>query len=126
MSIIFNNTVSSNETILLIKNSAKQIYQIYCSSVDSNPDVNLTLYDTSTLIPLSSDFNSFIQKTCNLSLCINILQVNFQFTDNRFDNMTSFTCSANSTNPEVPLTASITQDVSVVIQSKFRGSSGLI
>ena len=121
MSIIFNKTiVSSNQTILFIKNSAKQTYQVYCSSVNSNPDVNLTLYDTNTLIPLSSEFNYFTQKSCNisLSLCTNILQVNFQFTDDRFDNMTSFTCTANSSNPEVPLTTSISQNVSVIIQGR--------
>ena len=119
MSILFNKTiVNSNQTILFIKNSAKQTYQIYCSSANSNPDVNLTLYDTNTLIPLSSEFNSFTQKSCNLSLCLNILQVNFQFTDDRFDNMTSFTCAANSSNPEVPLATSINQNVSVIIQGR--------
>ena len=119
MSIIFNNTlVSSNKTITLIKNSAQQTYQIYCSSSYSNPDVNLTLYDTNSLISLSSSSNSFIQKSCNFSLCQNILKVDFQFKDDRFNNMTSFTCAANSINPQVPLVSTISQNVSVIIQGK--------
>jgi hypothetical protein len=119
MRIIFNNTlVSSNKTITLIKNSAQQIYQIYCSSSNSNPDVNLTLYDTNSLIPLTSGSNYFIQKSCNLSLCQNVLKVDFQFKDDRFNNMTSFTCAANSSNPAVQLVSSISQNVSVIIQGK--------
>ena len=119
MNILFNTQiVRDNQTISLWKNASNPIYQIVCLSSDSNPDVNLTLYDTNSLIPLSTSSNSVIQNSCNISnLCRNILQVNFQFTDNKFDDMTSISCVANSSNPQVPLTASISRNVSVKIPS---------
>jgi len=115
MALIFNSQiVYQNQTINLFKNNLT--YQIVCTSINSNPSVNLSLYDTNSLIPLATSSNSVTQKTCNqTNLCTNILQVNFRFTDNRFDNMTSFTCSANSSDPRVPLSSSITQNVTVLI-----------
>jgi len=122
MNIIFSNQlIYSNQTISLAKNSSNLIYQITCSSVDSNPDVNLTLYDTNSLISLSNNLNSVVLKTCNdsIHLCSNTLQVNFQFVDNRFDNMNSLTCAVNSTNPQVPLIETISRNVTVKIPSNF-------
>jgi len=118
MSIIYNNQiVNANQTISLTKDLTKNTtYQIICASIDSNPDVNLTLYDTNSLIPLSTNSNSFVQNSCNqTNLCRNILQVNFQFTDNKFDSLTSITCAANSSNPQVSLSTSINRNVSVII-----------
>ena len=123
MNIIFNNQiVYANQTISLTKDSTTNpIYQIVCLSTDSNPDVNLTLYDTNSLISLSTSSNSAVQKTCNTTnLCRNILQVNFQFNnDTRFDSMNSLTCTANSTNPQVTLSASVSRNVSVTITRNF-------
>lgn len=118
MSIIYNNQiVNANETISLTKDLTKNTtFKIICSSIDSNPDVNLTLYDTNSLIPLSTNSNSFVQNSCNqTNLCRNILQVNFQFTDNKFDSLTSITCAANSSNPQVSLSTSINRNVSVTL-----------
>jgi len=118
MTIIFNNaSVYANQTILLTKNSLT--YKIICASVDSNPDVNLTLYDTNSLISLSTSSNSILQNSCNSNLCTNILQVNFQFTDNSFDSMTSLTCAANSSNPLVPLRETISRNVTVILPRKI-------
>ena len=119
MSIIFNNQiVNSNQTISLTKNATT--YQIACVSIDSNPDVNLSLYDTNSLISLSTSSNSVLQNSCNqTNLCRNILQVNFQFTDNKFDSMTSLTCAANSSNPQVSLSTSIKRNVSVSVPRKI-------
>ena len=118
MAIVFNSaSVLSNQTILLTKNSLT--YKIICASVDSNPDVNLTLYDTNSLISLSTSSNSILQTSCNSSLCTNILQVNFQFTDNSFDSMTSLTCAANSSNSLVPLRETITRNVTVILPRKL-------
>jgi hypothetical protein len=118
MAIFFNSAnVLSNQTILLTKNSLS--YKIICASVDSNPDVNLTLYDTNSLIPLSTSSNSILQNSCNSSLCTNILQVDFQFIDNRFDSMTSLTCAANSSNSLVPLRETITRNVTVLLPRKL-------
>ena len=118
MNIIFNNqVVSSNQTISLTKDLTKNsIYQIICASIDSNPDVNISLYDTNSLISLSTSSNSVLQNSCNQpNLCRNILQVNFQLTDNKFDSMTSLTCAANSSNPQVSLNTSISRNVSVTL-----------
>jgi len=118
MTLIFNNLpVDPNQTILLTKNST--IYTFFCASVISKPDVNLTLYDSNSLIPLSTPSNSFLENSCNGSLCTNILRVDFQFTDNSFDNMVSLTCAANSSNALVPLTATISRNVTVVLPRKF-------
>ena len=120
MIIIFNNQIASqNQTITLFKN--KLTYQIVCSSVNSNPNVNLKLYDTNSLTSLSTSSNSVLLNACNstTNLCNSILQVNFQFTDNRFDNMTSLTCAANSSNPNIPLFNFVSRNVSVFIPGKF-------
>jgi hypothetical protein len=118
MTLIFNNLlVDPNQTILLTKNST--IYTFFCASVNSKPDVNLTLYDSNSLIPLSTPSNSFLENSCNGSLCTNILRVDFQFTDNSFDNMVSLTCAANSSNALVPLTATISRNVTVELPRKF-------
>lgn len=117
MSLIFNNSVvNSNQTIILTKNN--QTYTIVCASINSNPDVSLSLFDANSLISLSTASNSILQNVCNSSLCTNILQVSFQLTDNAFDNLTSLTCSANSKNSTVPLYTSISRNVSVIIPRK--------
>ena len=118
MILFFNNlTVDSNQAIFLAKNSST--YKFICSSINSKPDVNLTLYDSNSLISLSTPSNSFLTNSCNASLCTNILQVNFQFTDNTFDNMVSLTCAANSSNALVPLTATISRNTTVFLPRKF-------
>ena len=122
MNLVFNSQiVYSNQTISLTKTPQNQVYQITCISTDSNPDVNLTIYDTNSLIPLSTSSNSVLQNSCNTTtkLCRNILQIDFRFTDNIFDNMTSITCAVNSSNPQVPLTATISRNASVIIPRKY-------
>ena len=119
MVLIFNNQlISSNQTISFFKNSLN--YQFVCSSIDSNPDVNLSLYDTNSLISLATNANSVIQKICNATtnLCRNILQVNFKFNDNSLDNLTSLTCAANSSNSDISLYTYITRKVSVLLPGR--------
>jgi hypothetical protein len=113
MLLILNNQIlNTNQTINLFKNNLT--YSIVCSSLNSNPNVNLELYDSSSLLSLATSTNSIVKNSCDqTNLCTNILQVNFKFMDNRFDNMTSFTCSANSSDPKVPLFTSIRQNVTV-------------
>ena len=78
--------------------------------------MNLTLYDTKTNQSLSNSVNTITQETCNsFNLCIKIIQVNFQFQDNSFDNLNSLTCSAFSKNNNVPLTISLQLNVSLTI-----------
>ena len=101
-----------NDTIFLNKNN--QVNIITCASVNSNPDVSLSIYDTNSMLPISTASNSIIQKSCNNSLCTNILQVNFQITGNSFDNLTSLTCFVNSTNSQVALTSLTSRAVSFI------------
>lgn len=114
MLLILNNQIlNTNQTINLFKNNLT--YTIVCTSLNSNPNVNLELYDSSSLLSLVTSTNSIVKNLCDqTNLCTNILQVNFKFIDNRFDNMTSFTCSANSSDPKVPLFTSIRQNVTVL------------
>jgi hypothetical protein len=124
MTLFFNNlVVESSQTIILAKNGST--YTFICSSINSKPDVNLTLYDSDSLISLSTPSNSFLTNSCNGSICTNILQVNFQLTDNSFDNMVSLTCAANSSNALIPLTAKISRNVTVVLPRKFFNNCNL-
>ena len=107
------NPINSNELIILTKND--HIYNISCSTY-SNPAVNLTLYDTYSMIPFSNfqTDTSFIYRGCSSLGYYSFLNVNFQFLDNKFDNMTSLTCAATSSNPLVYLSSSITKNVTVI------------
>ena len=90
-------------------------YQFACSAINSKPDVSLVLYDTNSMKSLSTGLNSATLDTCDsiLRLCTVILQVNFQFQDNTFDNMTSLTCSANSSDPDVPSYTNTSRNVKI-------------
>ena len=117
MQIFFNSsTVFENQTINLINDLSNRIYPIVCASITSKPDVTLSLFDKNSLLPLSTSQNSILQNTCNsFSICTNVLQVNFQFTDNSFNNLTSIGCSANSSNINVPLYSVIYRNASVFV-----------
>ena len=98
----------------------KSVYQIVCTSVTSKPDVSLSLYDTNTVSSISNSQNSIISNSCDSNnLCTNILQVNFQFLDNSFNEMTSLSCSANSKNVLIPLTQTISRNVNVQVIGKM-------
>ena len=103
-----------NATIALTKNN--HTYYFSCSSF-SNPGVNLTLYDTNSMLPLTTFNNSNYYTYCYTNYgCYSYLSVNFKFTDNSFDNMNSVTCAATSYNHLVFLSNSIRRNV-LVIQS---------
>jgi len=118
--IINNSIVYPNQTITLNSN-LNATYPIYCSSIDSKPDVSLIMYDTNRLISLSTSTNSFTQKTCSAdNRCRNILLVNFQFPNSLFNSsLTSISCSANSTIPNVPLYSVISRNVTVISKQYF-------
>ncbi len=114
LSIFINNSiVNSNQTIQLVYDFSNKTIPITCASINSKPDVKLVLYDSITLEVLSNDTNSIIQSSCNNSLCTKILQLNYSFQN--LKNLTSLTCTANSTNQEVPLFLITTGKVSVQI-----------
>ena len=116
MSMFFKNVhIFPNQTITLVNDLTNTTYPIICAAIYSKPDVSLTLYDTNTLAPLSTNSNSINSKQCQATnVCTNILQVNFRFTNNLFDHMTSVSCSTNSLNPTVPLFSSITINTTVI------------
>ena len=116
ISIFFDGQiVYSNQTIDLIKDlKSNRTYQIACAAINAKPNVNLTLFDTSSMRSLSTSSNSVTQETCDTyNLCTDIFQVNFQFQDNSFDNMTSLTCSANSSDLDVPLYRTTLRNVTI-------------
>lgn len=97
----------------------KTVYQILCTSVTSKPDISLSIYDSNTRLSLSNTQNSITSNSCDSNnLCTNILQVNFQFLDNSFNQMTSLSCTAESKNFLVPLTQTIRRDVNVQVIGK--------
>jgi len=107
--------IQSNDSISL---SFNQTYKFVCSAINAKPDVNLSLYDSTSLLPLSNGANNKSTSFCDPnSLCTTILQVDFQYVDPRFNNMSSLTCLANSNNPQVNLTTSIQRNVAIKSQA---------
>jgi hypothetical protein len=107
--------ILSNQTITLI-NSNNNVYLITCTSLNSKPDVYLSLFDSNTRLNLANQFNNQTSTGyCDAyNLCTKVLQVNFQFTDPRFSNISSITCQANSNDLAVNLTTSIQRNVTVI------------
>ena len=126
MEFFFKNVlVYSNQTITLANNLLNTTYPIICASIDSKPDVNLTVYDTNSLIPLATTSNSVLSKTCKTTnVCTSILLVNFQFTNNLFNYMTSLTCSAISLNPQIPLVSYISRNATVLSKKNLNLNRG--
>ena len=106
-----------NATIALTKND--HTYYFYCTAF-SNPGVNLTLYDTNSMLPLTTFNNSYYHTYCYTNYgCYSYLTVYFQFADNSFDNMSSVTCAATSYNNLVFLSNSISRNVLVLQAGKL-------
>ena len=116
MYIFFNGIQTySNQTLSFTRDLTNPTYEIVCASLGSKPDVSLSLYDTNSFIQLSNSLNSIIQGSCSsLNLCNQYLQVNFQFTDSRFDSMASLSCSTSSKNPSIQLTQYIQRNTTVL------------
>ena len=91
------------------------MYILSCISIGSKPDVDLSMFDTNTQLNLANGLNNLTTGYCDLNnLCTKVLQVNFQFTDSRFNNLSSITCLAKSNNIAVNLTTSIQRNVTVI------------
>jgi len=114
--MIYNNLeVYANQTIQLV-NIPNYINLVVCASVYSRPDVNLTLYDTNTRVTLSTYSNSNRTKTClsSSNICTNILYVYLEIQKH---SLNSISCSTQSLDPNVPLLAVISRNVT--ISSRF-------
>ena len=114
MSLFFSNAITNQTTTIgLINDGVNRTYQFVCSAIDSKPDVNLTIYDSNTLLPLSNSQNSIISVSCSsINVCTKTLQITFKLIST-FISMTSLSCSANSTNSLIPLYTTITRSVRV-------------
>ena len=109
--------IGSSQTPVLIKNN--QSYSFYCSIL-SYPCANITIYDTATMKQLSNANNSWSYSSSYQLYCYSSISVNFRFTDDTFDNMTSITCAANSINPQVSFSNStISKNVLVLLRGKW-------
>lgn len=79
-------------------------YKISCLSVNAKPEVNLLLYDSTTLEPLNNATNSLLSpSTCNaLKLCTRVLQVNFMLNSqsSKLLTLNSLSCAAESVNSQ--------------------------
>lgn len=92
-----------------------QTYNIACIAENSKPDLNLVIYGTNQLIPVSNNENSVLKKSCNsLGLCSNILEVQFKLEHFKLLNgIDSITCQAESNDKRVDLSLSISLNVSI-------------
>ncbi len=115
MTIFFNAELTNSSSVLNLTNDGlNRTFQIVCSSIKSRPDVALSIFDSDSLLSLSNGQNTIKQGMCEAyNICTEILQINFQFQDNSFNNMKSLTCLANSTNTLIPLISTLSRNVSV-------------
>ena len=105
---LFNNTgmynLNTNQTATIIKNN--DTYFFYCYTY-SNPCVNLTMYDTNSMMTLSNYSYNYYDWINNKYYSSVYFNIRFSDDDSTFDNMKSITCAARSLNPRVNLTSSI-------------------
>lgn len=127
--LIYLNT---NKTATEIK---KNVTYLFACIIYSDPCVNLTLYDTDSMTPLSrntilyNDFTSINNNNISINntymfysydwlnkICFSEIAVFFQLKDNdkTFDNTRSITCAASSLTPRVNLTGSTNANVIVI------------
>jgi hypothetical protein len=106
---IFDSTgkyglIDSNKAIVLFKNSSNNPTYVFYRS-DSYPDVNLTFYDTNSMNPLQTYYQS---KYCSNEECYNYLYFYFS---NLAKNTTSLTLSAYGSNSQYSLINSMSIDI---------------
>lgn len=103
--------LNTNQTATIIKNNDTYYFNCYTYS---NPCVNLTMYDTDSMMALSNysyNYYDWINNKCSSSA---YFYIRFSDDDSKFDNMKSITCAASSLNPRANLTSSIVGNVLVV------------
>jgi hypothetical protein len=104
-----NGKILNESDTINVNSNQNLTYYIACSSINSKPQVNITLYDTNTNRSLQNINNFVSSSSCDsLKLCTSINQYKFQEMD--LMNLTSITCRASSVN-SIPLTASIQRNV---------------
>jgi hypothetical protein len=114
-----NMLINATKPIRLVNDYSNKTYGIICAAISSKPTVNLTIYDTNTSMMLSNSSNSQIQYSCDVNnVCNTILAISFQFNGNQFNSLTSLSCSANSSNTNVPLFLTTSRNVTVTLLSK--------
>ena len=109
-----NNQTNINSSLTLIQT---KFYQISCYS--SSPQlVNLTVYNTDSLIPLLKNASYFAYNYCfvlNNYNCYNTYYSGWvDFTEIGFENLNSITCGSTAVNPLLSLSNSVSIDVKVL------------
>lgn len=109
-----NQTYGSGDTINLVYPSTST-YQIACISANSKPDVNLNIFDSTSMQPLGNSANSATTHVCDaFNLCNVVYVVSFQLDfGSPFASMTSLTCMATSAVVQVNLDTSIVRKVNI-------------
>ena len=112
----FNNrTISPLDTITLAYRLNNDTYNFRCASSNSKPNVDLSLYDSNTLVPIQNNLNSYSAGQCDSNgLCTKILVVDFKINDAKYLNLTALTCYAKSADPKIQLETSISRNVVVI------------
>lgn len=92
-----------------------KIYTINCISRNSKPDVNLSVFDSKTLKPISNLTNSVLRKNCSSSkLCTNILEIYLNINNLQYENIKSLSCLAQSRDPRVRLGEAINRTINII------------
>lgn len=120
MSFFFNGAITNESSQLTLSNDGlNRTYSFVCSSVNSRPGVTLSIYDSNSMLSLAKGQINITQSSClAYNLCTEILQINFQFKDQTFNNMTSVTCSTTSKDNLIPLISTISRNVTVKLVGK--------
>ena len=118
LSIVVGNAIINQSDIISF--DAPGTYQLACLAVGSRPSVILELIDTFTFESLGNPSNSRNTTQCDQNgLCNVIYQVEFTFeAGSRFLFMTSLTCTARSSQPDIDLDSSISRSVRVFFQNQ--------
>ncbi|CAF0937578.1 unnamed protein product [Brachionus calyciflorus] len=118
LNIVFNyNTlITESDTIYLTNSYLDTTYPISCLSLNSKPDIVLSIYESESLISLTENQETYTDKRCNetLNLCNNELTVQFRFkNDSRYRNLKSLSCKAESLDKTIILTRTINRAINI-------------
>lgn len=118
--VVGTTIFNASDTIIF---NAPGTYQLACLSVQSKPEVELSIFDSNRFLPLGNSANSQTTRSCGPNnLCDVIYQVSLELSaGSPFLTMSSLTCMAKSLLSQVNLDTSISRNVRVLFENQSIG-----
>ena len=102
MFLSLNGSILNENDTININLQQNSTYIIACSSINSKPEVSISIYDTKTNLSISNGNDYVISKSCNgYNLCTVIYQ--YQLQSSNLLNRESITCKATSLITDIDL-----------------------